>query len=453
MLPLHILILAAGQGKRMHSALPKVLHRIADKAMLQHVIDTARLLQPAKLVVVYGHGGEQVRAVISEPDIVWVQQTTPLGTGDAVKCALPTISGGITLILYGDVPLISAQTLTLLLQAAKPNTIALLTDILNDPTGYGRIVRDQDGGFLSIVEHKDADETIQQIHEVNTGIAVFPTQELVGWLAQLDNNNAQQEYYLTDVFAMAVADGVRIESVQPVAHWEAQGVNNKRQLIQLERIYQQQYAYRLLDAGVTVLDPTRLDIRGELQCAEDVCIDVNVVCEGKVTLGRGVRIGANCLLKDVDIAAGCEIAPFSHIDGASIGENSRVGPFARLRPGTVLAAGVHIGNFVEVKKSTVGMATKINHLTYIGDAHIGQKSNIGAGTVTCNYDGANKSTTTIGANVFVGSGCMLVSPLNIGDGATIGAGSTIRRDVPADKLTVEHGKQLTIEGWQRPVKK
>jgi bifunctional UDP-N-acetylglucosamine pyrophosphorylase/glucosamine-1-phosphate N-acetyltransferase len=453
MSPLHIVVLAAGQGKRMYSDLPKVLHPLAGKPLLQHVIDTARTLQPTKLIVVYGHGGEEVKLALTDTDILWAHQAAQRGTGDALKYALPDINNGMTLVLYGDVPLISTHTLSTLLHAAGRDKVGLLTDWVADPTGYGRIVRDSQGRFTAVVEHKDADMNVQKINEINTGIGVFPTAKLAAWLDRLENKNAQQEYYLTDVFAMAVADGVEVGTVHPTAHWEAEGVNNKQQLAKLERIYQQQYAHRLLETGVTLLDPARLDVRGELICDKDVLIDVNVVFEGKVTLGRGVRIGANCVLRNVDIAAGCEIAPFSHLDGANVGENSRIGPFARLRPGTLLAESVHVGNFVEIKKSTVETGAKINHLTYIGDAHIGIKTNVGAGTVTCNYDGVNKAKTQIGDHVFIGSGTMLVAPIQVGDRATIGAGSTITKDVPADKLTLERGKQLTIEGWQRPTKK
>jgi bifunctional UDP-N-acetylglucosamine pyrophosphorylase/glucosamine-1-phosphate N-acetyltransferase len=451
--PLHIVILAAGQGKRMYSDLPKVLHPLAGKPLLQHVIDTAYTLQPDKLVVVYGHGKDQVSAAITDPKIEWVYQAAQRGTGDALKCAMSAIEGGITAVLYGDVPLISAQTLTSLLKAAGQNKVALLTDIVADPAGYGRILRDAQGKVAAIIEDKDADAAVRSIQEINTGIAAFPTASLATWLGRLNDNNTQQEYYLTDVFAMAAAEGMDICTVHPAAPWEAEGVNNKQQLAKLERIYQQQYAERLLKAGVTLLDPARIDIRGELICDKDVLIDVNVVCEGTVKLGRGVHVGANCVLKNVDIKAGCHIAPFSHLNGAQIGENSRIGPFARLRPGTQLADAVHIGNFVEVKKSVVDSGAKINHLTYIGDAYVGAKTNIGAGTITCNYDGVNKFTTHIGANVFIGSGTMLIAPLNVGDGATIGAGSTITRSAPAEKLTLERGKQLTIEGWRRPSKK
>lgn len=450
---LHIVILAAGQGTRMVSTLPKVLHCLAGKPILQHVIDIARTLQPAKLIAVCGHGSEKLKAAIADADIVWVHQAAQCGTGDAVKCALPEINGGMTLVLYGDVPLITASVLADLVQKAQQDKIALLTDSVADPTGYGRITRDQHGNFKAIVEHKDADETTRQIKEINTGIAVFPSTKLKEWLGALKNDNVQQEYYLTDVFAMAVESGIDVTSLRPSFAGEVEGINNKQQLAKLERLYQQRQAEKLLLDGVTLMDPARIDIRGKLSCAQDVVIDVNVVFEGQVTLGQGVRIGPHCVLKNVEIAAGTEIAAFSHLEGAVVGENSRIGPFARLRPEAVLADEVHVGNFVEIKKSTVKTGAKINHLTYIGDAKIGEKTNVGAGTVTCNYDGANKSITDIGANVFIGSGSMLVAPLHIGEGATIGAGSTIRRDVPAGKLTLTSSKQMTIEGWVRPSKK
>ncbi len=343
--------------------------------------------------------------------------------------------------------------LSKLIQKAQQDKVALLTDRVEDPTGYGRILRDQHGNFKAIIEHKDADKIARQINEINTGISVFPSIKLKVWLEILNNDNAQQEYYLTDVFSMAVEDGIEVASLHPSFAGEVEGINNKQQLTKLERLYQQRQAEQLLLEGVTLMDPTRIDIRGELSCAQDVVIDVNVIFEGQVKLGQGVRIGPHCVLKNVEIAAGTEIAAFSHLEGAFIGENSRIGPFARLRPDTVLANDVHIGNFVEIKKSTVKTGAKINHLTYIGDARIGEKTNVGAGTVTCNYDGVNKSITDIGANVFIGSGSMLVAPLNIGEGATIGAGSTIRRDVPAGKLTLTNSKQMTIEGWVRPSKK
>lgn len=453
MAPLHIVILAAGLGTRMVSSIPKVLHLLAGKPLLQHVIDTARRLQPAKLIVVCGHGSEKLKAAIPDTDIVWVYQATQSGTGHAVKCTLEEIQEGITLVLYGDVPLITPLVLTELIQKAQKNKVGLLTDRVDDASGYGRIIRNDEGIFKAIVEHKDADEMVRQIKEINTGIAVFPSSKLKVWLNSLTNHNTQQEYYLTDVFALAVSEGVEVITLPPSFPGEVEGINNKQQLARLERLYQQRQAENLLLQGVTILDPARIDIRGQVDCAQDVVIDVNVVFEGHVKLGQGVRIGPHCVLKNVDIAAGTEIAAFSHLEGAVVGEDNRIGPFARLRPQAVLAEQVQVGNFVEIKKSTIQAGTKINHLTYIGDAKIGEKTNIGAGTVTCNYDGVNKSVTEIGANVFIGSGTMLVAPLHIGDNATIGAGSTIRRDVPAGKLTLTGGKQITIESWVRPSKK
>lgn len=450
---LHIVILAAGLGTRMVSTLPKVLHLLAGKPLLQHVIDTARSLQPTKLIVVGGHGNEKLKAAFPDPDIVWVYQATQCGTGDAVKCALPEINGGRVLVLYGDVPLITISVLNELIQKTQQDKVALLTDKVEDPTGYGRITRDTQGKFKAIVEHKVADDAVRQIKEINTGIAIFPTNKLKTWLDALNDDNAQKEYYLTDVFAMAVSEGIDVVTLSPSFVGEVEGINNKQQLAKLERLYQQRQAEQLLLAGVTLMDPARIDIRGKLVCEQEVVIDVNVIFEGQVKLGRGVRIGPHCVLKNVEIAAGTEIAAFSHLEGAQVGENSRIGPFARLRPEAILADNVHVGNFVEIKKSTVKTGAKINHLTYIGDARIGEKTNIGAGTVTCNYDGVNKSTTDIGANVFIGSGSMLVAPVHIGDGATIGAGSTIRRDVPAGKLTLTGSKQITIEDWVRPSKK
>lgn len=449
---LSIVILAAGQGKRMYSALPKVLHPIAAKPMLAHVIDTARALQPSQLLVVYGHGGEAVRARMSDGDLLWAHQAEQLGTGHALQQALPQLSGELTLVLYGDVPLTRLATLQQLLAQAGREQIALLTDHLLNPTGYGRIVRNAAGAVQGIVEEKDADAQTRKINEINTGMMVLPTQHLAQWLQQLTNNNAQGEYYLTDVIALAVQQGMPIATVSPEHSWEAAGVNNKLQLAELERIYQREQAKSLLAAGVTLADPARFDLRGVLQAGRDVSIDVGCVFEGDVRLGDNVRIGAHCVLRNVQLAAGVEVAPFSHLDGAVVGENAKVGPYARLRPGADLAAEVHVGNFVEVKNSRIGKGSKANHLTYIGDASIGAAVNVGAGTITCNYDGVNKFKTVIEDNVFVGSGTMLVAPLTLAEGSTIGAGSTITRDAPAGKLTLERNRQLTVAGWQRPIK-
>ena len=449
---LSIVILAAGQGKRMYSALPKVLHPLGGQPLLARVLDTARALQPQRLVVVYGHGGEQVRAGIAGDDVVWVEQKEQLGTGHALKMALSTLPAqGQTLVLYGDVPLIDEPTLCDLIQAAGDD-VALLTDTLSEPKGYGRIVRTQ-SGIAAIVEEKDCSDEQRLIREINTGMLVLPNAHLSGWLEELRNSNAQGEYYLTDVIGLAVRDGVPVQGVAVRKHWLAAGVNNKVQLAQLERIFQRNQAHALLEAGVLLADPARLDIRGSVKHGRDVFIDVNVVLEGDVVLGNNVSIGANCVLKNVSIADGVQIAPFSHLEGASVGDDCRIGPFARLRPGAVLKEQVHIGNFVEIKNSTVDIGSKVNHLTYIGDTSIGQRCNIGAGTVTCNYDGVNKFRTEIGNGVFVGSGSMLVAPVTLEDGATIGAGSVISRTAPADTLTVARARQISVPGWHRPEKK
>jgi len=432
---MNVVILAAGQGKRMRSDLPKVLHAIAGKPMLAHVIETARQLLPARIVVVYGHGGERVREALAAEDLLWAKQEPQLGTGHAVLQALPHLDPAQpTLVLYGDVPLTRVATLRALLDAAEGG-LGLLTVRLPDPTGYGRIVR-ADGEIKRIVEQKDADDTERAIDEVNTGILVAPTEALRRWLPGLGNRNAQGEYYLTDIVALAVSEGMAVQSAAPGARWEVEGVNSKRQLAELERIQQRNVADELMDAGVTLADPARIDVRGELICGRDVSIDVNCVFEGRVVLGDGVRIGPNCVLQDAIVGAG-----------------SIVGPFARLRPGTVLGTDVHIGNFVEVKNSTIADHSKANHLAYIGDATIGSRVNVGAGTITCNYDGANKHRTVIGDDAFIGSDTQLVAPVTVGRGATLGAGTTLTRDAPPDQLTVSRAKQVSIAGWKRPVKK
>lgn len=452
-LALNIVVLAAGQGKRMNSRLPKVLQPLAGRPLLAHVLDCARALSPQKLVVVHGHGGEQVRAAFAgADDLIWVEQREQLGTGHAVLQALPGLVEGVTLVLYGDCPLITPATLQQLLAAAAGERLAILTAEPADPTGYGRIVRDGAGRVLSIVEHKDADATQKLIREINTGFLAAPVAKLRDWLPRLGNANAQGEYYLTDIVALAAADDVEIATGQPTWAGEADGVNDRRQLATMERALQRRQADGLLAAGVTLLDPDRFDLRGRLRVGRDVAIDVGCVFEGEVELGDDVKIGAHCVLKDVSIAAGTEVAPFSHLDGAEVGRDARIGPYARLRPGSRLADAVHIGNFVEVKNSVVGQGSKANHLTYLGDADVGAGVNIGAGTVTCNYDGANKWRTAIEDRVFVGSGSMLVAPVTIGAGATIGAGSTITRDAPAEQLTLERARQATVPGWQRPVK-
>ena len=447
-----IVILAAGKGKRMFSSLPKVLQPIAGEPMLAHVIRTARQLDPACLVVVYGHAGEQVRAAFTDTDLRWAEQAVQLGTGHALQMALPMLpADGHTLVLYGDVPLTRVATLQALLVAAGEGA-AVLTDQCDDPTGYGRIVRGSDGGIQAIVEEKDCSEAERQIREINTGILVLPNQHLASWLTALTNQNAQGEYYLTDVIGLAAQAGVRVGSAGVPQPYEAAGVNNKRQLAALERIYQHNQANTLLDAGVTLIDSARLDVRGQLHCGHDVTIDVNCVFEGSVTLGDGVHIGANCVLKDVSVAAGSRIAPFSLLDEATVGPDCRIGPYARLRPGAKLAGHVHIGNFVEVKKSTIGEGSKVNHLSYIGDATIGSKVNVGAGCVTVNYNGVDKFTTVIEDSVFVGSGTLMVAPVTLEQGATVGAGSVITKNAPAGELTLARARQTTVPGWERPVK-
>ncbi len=450
---LSTVILAAGRGKRMYSDLPKVLHPIGGQPMLGRVITTARQLTPDALVVVYGHGGERVRETFAgDSDLRWAEQAQQLGTGHALKMAMPHLpADGQVLVLYGDVPLIQAETLRRLATAAGSG-VGLLVDILDDPTGYGRIVRDAHGRVSGIVEQKDASAAQLAIREINTGILVLPAARLAGWLNELGNDNVQGEYYLTDVIALAVRDDVAVTTLAVPASWQAAGVNAKRQLAELERIFQREQANALLDQGVTLLDPSRFDLRGELQCGRDVSIDVGCVFEGRVMLGDGVHIGAHCVLRNVSLAAGCEVQPFSHLDGASVGEGARIGPYARLRPGAELAGHVHVGNFVEIKKSRVGEGSKVNHLTYIGDSDIGSGVNVGAGTVTCNYDGVNKFRTVVEDNAFIGSGTMLVAPVRIEQGATIGAGSVITRTAPTGALTLARAKQMTLSGWQRPKK-
>lgn len=449
---LNIVILAAGKGKRMHSDRPKVLHALAGRPLLQHVLDTAALLSPGKTCVVYGHGGEAVPQAMVQYDTHFVLQEPQLGTGHAVQQALPQLDDDSqTLVLYGDVPLIQYDTLQAML--STPNTLTLLTINLDNPTGYGRIVRDNAGNVSRIVEEKDATPEQRAIREVNTGILTAPTRMLRNWLAKLNNNNAQGEYYLTDIVAMAAAQGVAVNTVQPAHMWEVTGVNSKVQLAELERLWQREQADRLLQQGVTLADPARLDVRGRLTCARDVEIDVGCIFEGDVQLGDGVRVGAYSVIRNSRIAAGTHIEAYSHIHETVIGDNCRIGPYARLRPGCVLHNDVHIGNFVEVKNSEIAASSKANHLSYIGDSSVGSRVNIGAGTITCNYDGANKHRTVIEDDVFIGSDTQLVAPVTVRRGATIGAGSTITRDAPEGSLTLSRVKQLTVSGWQRPVKK
>jgi bifunctional UDP-N-acetylglucosamine pyrophosphorylase / glucosamine-1-phosphate N-acetyltransferase len=449
---MNIVILAAGMGKRMQSALPKVLHPLAGKPLLSHVIDTARALSPTRLCIIYGHGGEAVPQSLASSDISFAKQEPQLGTGHAVMQASPYLQDDVpTLILYGDVPLTTRHSLQELLDRAGHEKLAVLTVELENPTGYGRIVR-QHGNIVGIVEQKDASEAERAICEVNTGIMVAPTVQLKKWLATLSNDNAQREYYLTDIVARAVADGVAVVSAQPGAVWETLGVNSKVQLAELERIHQRTIADALLEQGVTLADPARIDVRGTLSCGRDVEIDVNCIFEGEVTLEDGVKIGAHCVIRNARIAKGANIKPFCHIEEAIVGAASVIGPYARLRPGTELAEDVHIGNFVEVKNSQIAAHSKANHLAYVGDATVGSRVNIGAGTITCNYDGANKFRTIIEDDAFIGSDTQLVAPVRVGKGATLGAGTTLTKDAPEGKLTVSRARQITIDSWKRPVK-
>ena len=452
---LNVVILAAGLGKRMHSTLPKVLHPLAGKPLISHVLATARTLLPGKICVVYGYGGELVPQVINDDELIWVKQDPQMGTGHALLQTLPHLdSNGVTLVLYGDVPLTSVETLKKLIATSAESVLALLTLELDDPSGYGRIVRNSEGnGVIAIVEEKDASKSELQICEINTGIMVVPNQFLHNWLPKLENKNSQKEYYLTDIVKMAVTDGVKVDATHPEHAWETLGINSKVQLAALERIYQDETAGRLLDQGVTLSDPSRIDIRGQLFCGSDVSIDINCIFEGAVQLGDGVRVGANCILKNTKIQAGTQIAPFSLIEDAEIGKDCRIGPYARIRPGTHLSDEVHIGNFVEIKNSSISTGSKANHLSYIGDSIVGKNVNIGAGTITCNYDGANKHQTIIEDNVFIGSDTQLIAPVTVAKGATIGAGSTITKTAPPESLTLSRAKQMSISNWKRPVKK
>jgi bifunctional UDP-N-acetylglucosamine pyrophosphorylase/glucosamine-1-phosphate N-acetyltransferase len=451
---LGVVILAAGQGTRMRSALPKVLHTLAGRPLLQHVITTAKTLKPAKIVVVYGHGGERVPATFRDHALTWVEQTEQLGTGHAVEQALPVLNDvDRVLVLYGDVPLIAESTLSSLVTAAADTDLALLTVELDDPTGYGRIVRVEGGGIQRIVEQKDAAPEELSIREINTGILVVDRPRLEHWIGQLENNNAQGEFYLTDIVEAAVKDGVEVRSAQPANLDEVKGVNDKVQLAQLERHYQQRQAVQLMRRGVSLMDPTRFDLRGTLSVGQDVEIDINVLLEGDVTLGDGVRIGANTVIRNSSVAEDTRILENCVIEEATIGRECCIGPFARIRPETALAKGVRIGNFVEIKKSDVNDGSKINHLSYVGDTSVGKRVNIGAGTITCNYDGANKHKTVIGDNAFIGSDTQLVAPVEVGAGATIGAGSTITQDAPPETLSLSRSKQVSMKGWRRPVKK
>ena len=451
---MNIVILAAGMGKRMRSRLPKVLQPLAGKPMLAHVLEKARLLgKNNRIIVVVGHGAEAVKNYFSQAeDITFALQSEQLGTGHALLQALPYCEKGEpTLVLLGDVPLIRSETLTKLVQAAGDG-VGLLTVKLSNPKGYGRIVR-ENGAVRAIVEEKDATEQQRAIDEVNTGIMVLPTQYLDRWLNELGNQNAQGEYYLTDVIARAVAEGVEVNAALADSATEVEGVNNKVQLAALERAYQMDRAHELMNEGVTLIDPQRIDIRGELTCGKDVTIDVGCVFSGKVILGDGVKVGAYCVLKDVEIGAETEVLPFCHFDGAKVGQEARLGPYSRLRPGTTLADQAHIGNFVEIKKSAIGFGSKVNHLSYIGDTDMGARVNIGAGTITCNYDGVNKFRTTIMDDAFIGSDTQLVAPVTVGKGATLGAGTTLTKDAPEGELTIARARQVTLKGWKRPTKK
>lgn len=447
-----VIILAAGKGTRMRSNLPKVLQPLAGRPLLGHVIDTAKKLQADHIITIYGHGGTLVQNAFAHEQVQWVEQAEQLGTGHAVKVTLPVLPHeGVSLILSGDVPCITEQTLQKLLDVSRETQIGLVTLTLADATGYGRIVR-ENGKIQAIVEHKDASEAQRQIQEINTGIYCVSNAKLHEWLPKLSNNNAQGEYYLTDIVAMAIADGLEVASVEPQLAFEVEGVNDRVQLAALEREFQNFQAKELMQQGVHLIDPTRFDLRGNLTAGKDVRIDINVIIEGDCELGDGVEIGAGCILKNTKIAAGTKVQPYSVFDQAVVGEAAQIGPFSRLRPGAVLANEVHIGNFVEVKNSQIGLGSKANHFTYLGDAEVGAGSNIGAGTITCNYDGANKFKTIIGDQVFIGSNSSLVAPVTIANGATVGAGSTITRDVAEQCLAVERSKQFTKENYQRPQK-
>lgn len=452
---LNVVILAAGKGTRMKSVLPKVMQPLAGRPLLRHVIDTATGLQASRTLVVYGHGGDLVQKAFAGDSLLWAEQAEQKGTGHAVQMALPQLpADGRTLILYGDVPLTTPATLTRLIEKVNGNAVmGLITLVMENSAGYGRIVRDAAGAVVRIVEQKDANDDEKKIREVNTGIFCVPNVLLHKWLPALQNNNAQGEYYLTDIIAMAAADNVCVETIQPEAGWEVDGINDKLQLATLERVHQRVLADNLMRGGVTLIDPARLDIRGTVTHGMDVHIEPNVILEGRVVLGNNVRIGANCQLKDCEIGDNTVIKPNSLIDDAKVGAGAEIGPFARLRPGTVLADSVHIGNFVETKKAVLGKGSKANHLAYLGDAEIGSGVNIGAGTITCNYDGVNKHLTTIGDNAFIGTNTSLIAPVTVGAGATTGAGSAISKDVPDNTLAVARGKQVVIESWQRPVKK
>lgn len=452
---IQVVILAGGQGKRMHSDMPKVLHHLAGKPLLEHVIETAVDVAPEKSpIIVYGHQGKALLEKFSQRPLRWVEQKEQLGTGHALLQALPEIpDNDHVLVLSGDVPLITSATLKKLIDTTPMDAIGMLTAQLANPFGYGRIIRDKQQRMVDIVEEKDASAEIKAINEINPGIYFFPNKYLKKWLPALSNHNSQHEYYLTEVISKAVANNVSLHSVQPAFSEEILGVNDRQQLAHLERFYQRQKADQLMRQGVAIFDPERIDIRGEVQIGRDVCIDINVILEGRVIIGDQCVIGPHTILRNAELGRGVHVHANSVIEDAKIEAQCIIGPFARIRPGTVLAQQVHIGNFVEIKKSSIAQGSKVNHLTYIGDSEIGRNVNVGAGTITCNYDGANKHKTIIGDNVFIGSNTQLVAPVSVGEGATIGAGSTITRDAPANKLTMSRAPQITIDDWQRPQKK
>ena len=460
--PLHVIILAAGVGKRMHSDRPKVLHPLAGRPLLTHVVDTVHTLGAEKVHIVHGHGGDQVKAAMAdyyvewdaERDLEWVEQTERLGTGHAVQQAMPGVpDDAAVLVLYGDVPLTQPDTLRSAADLARSGHLAIVTVELEDPTGYGRILRDDSGNVLGIVEHKDATVEQQSVREINTGIVAAPVAPLRDWLERIGNDNAQGEYYLTDIVAMAVGDGVEVVATMPVSPDDVLGVNDRLQLAHLERVLQRRLAEDLMRQGATLLDPARIDIRGQVTVGRDVTIDINAVFEGDVTLGDGVSIGPNTWIKSSALGAGTTVLGHCFVEHSHIGTDCRIGPFARIRPDTHLDERVHVGNFVEVKNTRIGTGSKANHLTYLGDTDVGERVNVGAGTITCNYDGANKHRTVIGDRAFIGSGVELVAPVTVEADATIGAGSTISRDAPAGQLSIARSRQTSIAGWNRPVKK
>ena len=450
---LSIIILAAGQGSRMYSELPKVLHQLAGKSLLEHVHHTASMLETRGIHIIYGYGGDQLIEEHSHLDVEWVEQKEQLGTGHAVKQALPNIPDkDLVLVLYGDVPLITSETLADLVNAAEETSFSLLTTFVEDPRGYGRILRNENDEVSRIVEDKDATDDEKRISEINTGMMVINGKALKQWVEKLEDNNAQSEFYLTDVIEMAVSDGIKINAVQPYSEVEIRGVNDRAQLAELERYYQLIQAHQLMRRGITIMDPGRFDLRGDLEIDSDCFIDINVILEGRLKIGSGVRIGANCIIKDTVIDDGVEILPNSVIENAVIGKVCRIGPFARIRPETVLNENVHVGNFVEIKKSVLGNGSRANHLSYIGDSEVGTDTNIGAGVITCNYDGANKHKTIIGDNVFIGSDVQLVAPVSVSSGATIAAGTTVTKDVAENELALSRTPQKSMSDWKRPKK-